>query len=69
MTKKLKVTIDSNHTVSYTGGYFQQALLRATTVYTSETGKETASTPINVARYNPELDTGKNNSVFFYIYF
>nr|UHK07161.1 MAG: ORF1 [Torque teno midi virus] len=63
--KRTKVTIDSTHTVSYTGGYFQQALLRATTVYTSDTGTQTASTPINVARYNPELDTGKNNSVFF----
>nr|UHK07129.1 MAG: ORF1 [Torque teno midi virus] len=64
--KKVQVTITPQHTVSYTGGYFQSKLLRAQHVYQKQGDTTpTAATPINVARYNPERDTGKGNSVFF----
>nr|UHK07157.1 MAG: ORF1 [Torque teno midi virus] len=65
-TRKTKVTINKTHTVSFDGGYFQSPLLRATSVYTNESSPTaTAATPINVARYNPALDSGKGNSIFF----
>lgn len=53
------VTI-GNNTVGYSEGYFQSALLRAKSIG----NPTTAATPINVARYNVNKDTGKKNAIW-----
>ncbi len=49
-----------NNTVGYSEGYFQSALLRAKSIGSPPT----AATPINVARYNVNKDTGKKNAIW-----
>nr|UHK07126.1 MAG: ORF1 [Torque teno midi virus] len=61
-TGEKTINIDENHTVSYEGGYFQSGLLRASGI--KQHNQWTGTLPINVARYNPALDSGKNNSIF-----
>ena len=52
-----------DNSVSYEKGYFQPTLLQATSI-TQQSGKPTATTPINVARYNPNLDNGQGNKIY-----
>lgn len=48
--------------VTYENGYFQSKLLRATKLRTEQSAQ--ASTPINVARYNPNRDSGKKSAIW-----
>nr|UHK07133.1 MAG: ORF1 [Torque teno midi virus] len=61
-----QITINKDHTIGYSDGYFQKDLLLAAKVRkrndTTTTGAIT--TPINVTRYNPEKDNGKGNSIY-----
>ncbi len=57
--KTANVNIGTN-TVGYSEGYFQSALLRAKSIGSPAT----AATPINVARYNVNKDTGKKNAIW-----
>nr|UHK04229.1 MAG: ORF1 [Torque teno midi virus] len=56
-----KVTINT-HPTSYSSGWFQKAILQAYTISTTQLPK--AVSPIYQARYNPAIDTGKDNMVF-----
>nr|UHK07120.1 MAG: ORF1 [Torque teno midi virus] len=63
--KEQKVQLSTTHGVAYKDGYFCSSLLRAVKVKAEQTTPTwNAATPINVARYNPNRDTGKNNSVY-----
>nr|UHK03826.1 MAG: ORF1 [Torque teno midi virus] len=49
--------------VAYTTGYFQPTLLQATEI-DNQKGLPTATTPLNVSRYNPNQDSGKGNKIY-----
>nr|UHK03748.1 MAG: ORF1 [Torque teno midi virus] len=55
------VTIGKNK-VGISEGYFQPDLLKAVQILQGAT--HTAQTPLNFARYNVTLDTGKNNAIW-----
>nr|UHK07101.1 MAG: ORF1 [Torque teno midi virus] len=63
-TTREKVNVDQTHPLSWEKGYFQSKLLRAVKVFETMTSPQTATTPINVTRYNPNKDTGKGNSIY-----
>nr|UHM26027.1 MAG: ORF1 [Torque teno midi virus] len=48
-------------TVSYDKGWFQSALMQATKIITPAQD----NLPVNYARYNPTVDTGEGNRVYF----
>nr|UHK07099.1 MAG: ORF1 [Torque teno midi virus] len=59
------ISVNPSSPLDYSEGYFQSGLLRAVQVATSTTSSEwTATTPINVTRYNPNRDNGKGNSLW-----
>nr|UHK03825.1 MAG: ORF1 [Torque teno midi virus] len=60
----IKVGQTFTASISYTEGWFQKALLKAVKLINKETGTPTATTPTNVARYNPDLDDGKGNQIY-----
>ncbi len=63
--KKQTITIDQTHTVAWQNGYFSSQLLRAVKIKDQESTQTwSATTPINVARYNMNKDTGKGNSIW-----
>nr|UHK04285.1 MAG: ORF1 [Torque teno midi virus] len=52
----------SNHHVSYTSGWFQKRILQA---YSAKLPNQTDyNQPVYSVRYNPSLDTGKDNMVY-----
>ena len=58
-------TLNDNYaySVDYTTGFFNTRILAAYEVSTQPTGK-TATTPLTLARYNPDLDTGKDTYIY-----
>ncbi len=69
-TQKFSRPDDYNTSVSYNKGFFTKQLLEAVLV-TKEKDKQTltGSTPLNVCRYNPNLDNGKGNSIWLVKWF
>nr|UHK07121.1 MAG: ORF1 [Torque teno midi virus] len=61
--KTKDLTLNSSHGVAYEDGYFCSSLMRAVAIKTTGTSTFTGTTPVNVARYNMNKDTGKNNSI------
>nr|UHK07062.1 MAG: ORF1 [Torque teno midi virus] len=62
-TKNIRVDLHNfDKSISYSTGWFQKDILQAIKVTYNTT--QTAATPINVARYNPDLDDGVGNQIY-----
>nr|UHM25854.1 MAG: ORF1 [Torque teno midi virus] len=63
--QKFAMPTDYNQSISYEKGFFTKQLLEAV-LLTKTKDKDTATgtTPLNVCRYNPNLDSGKGNSIW-----
>lgn len=57
------IKISTTHGVAYQDGYFCSDLMRAVKIKNKGATAWTGTTPVNVARYNMNVDTGKNNSI------
>lgn len=54
-----------NDSIDYTKGWFKKEILSAVKVTTDSGGQQpTASTPVNICRYNPAVDSGKGNTIW-----
>ncbi len=63
--KTATINMSTTHGVAYTNGYFSSQLLRAVKIKDQQSTQTwSATTPINVARYNMNKDTGKGNSIW-----
>lgn len=58
-----ETTKNYDSSISYEKGWFQPPLLQATQIL-NQKHIPTATTPINVARYNPNLDNGQGNKIY-----
>nr|UHK07085.1 MAG: ORF1 [Torque teno midi virus] len=62
-TKTIHVSLTNfQESISYDKGWFQKDILQAVKV--TDTSLPTATTPVNVARYNPDLDDGVGNQIY-----
>nr|UHK07092.1 MAG: ORF1 [Torque teno midi virus] len=63
--KTATINMSTTHGVAYQNGYFSSQLLRAVKIKDQQSSTTwSATTPINVARYNMNKDTGKGNSIW-----
>lgn len=62
-TTTTSTTSPYDQSVSYDSGYFQPTLLQATEILNGS-GLPTATTPLNVSRYNPNQDSGRGNKIY-----
>nr|UHK03694.1 MAG: ORF1 [Torque teno midi virus] len=61
--RETELTIPAQHTVGYADGWFQKQIMQAVQIKPSKT--ENGIAPTYQARYNPAIDTGEGNYIYF----